>query len=222
MKTSKQFYTKLTAKGLKQRKTALHTASELKYIKKLLNKRQHILDLACGYGRFTIPLARQGYSIEGMDITPSLVKDAKAAAKREHLDIHFRIGDMRRLPYAKDSFDAIICTWNAFSELYKEADQLKAVNEMLRVLKKGGFAFIEMRYARVVPKIHTNKSVGDEAVRSGKRITTGKTAGIGSMPQYVHNKSTIRRIMGKARSRRYIAVIENFGGRERFLLRFWK
>lgn len=222
MKTSKQFYTELTAKGLAERKRTQHTKSELNYLKKILKKQQRILDLACGYGRFTIPLAKQGYSIEGLDITPSLISEARKVAERKRIKLSFKLGDMRKLPYETGSFDAIICMWNAFSELYKEKDQVKAIKEMLRILKKGGFAFIEIRYARVVPKNYTNKAAEDEIYRVEKRVTVGKTSGIESMPQYVHNKNSVRKLMMGVGNPEYTAKIRNFGGRKRFLLQFWK
>jgi ubiquinone/menaquinone biosynthesis C-methylase UbiE len=191
-------------------------------IKKILDRRQHILDLACGYGRLTILLAKQGYHIEGIDITPSLITEARKVAKRERVNTSFKVGDMRKLPYENESFDAIICMWNAFNELYKEKDQLHAIKEMLRVLRKGGFAFIEMRYARIVPRRYINKVAGDEIRKVGRRITVGKTSGIESMPQYVHNKNTVKKLMKKAGNPKYTAKLGNFGGRKRFLLQFWR
>ena len=56
-KTPRDFYTELGAEWLAQRKNKKYTRSELAYISRLLNKGTRVLDLACGYGRFSIPLA---------------------------------------------------------------------------------------------------------------------------------------------------------------------
>src|SRR3989344_9181944 len=113
MKTSKQFYKELGAEELASRKKLEHTNSELTYLKRFLNKKQRILDLACGYGRFTIPLARAGYNIEGLDLSPNLLKKAKNDARKEKLKIKFIEGDMTKLPYADGTFDTVICMWSA-------------------------------------------------------------------------------------------------------------
>jgi len=142
--TSKQFYTRLKPENLASRKKPRHTIRELAFLKRMLRKGDRILDLACGYGRITIPLAKQGYNVEGIDITPVLIRKARATAKREKLDVKFRLGDMRHLPYKNSSFDAIICIWSAFFEMRNIREQRKAVKEMLKALSIGGSAFMDL------------------------------------------------------------------------------
>src|SRR3989344_3681569 len=142
--TPQKFYKNLGAEGLALRKKPEQTKSELNFFKRLLNKRQKILDLACGYGRFTIPLSKAGYNIEGLDLSSNLLEKAREEAKKQNLTIKFIQGDMTKLPYENEIFDAIICMWSAFIELTEGKDQIKALNEMLRVLKNKGFAFIEI------------------------------------------------------------------------------
>jgi len=204
MKSSRQFYTELTPEGLEKRKEKEHTNKEIRYLKRILNKKQRILDLACGYGRFSIRLAKQGYKIEGIDITPSLISKAKKLAKKEKVDINFRVGDMRKLPYKDESFDAVICMWSAFNELHKEKDQEAAVREMLRTLSFNGFAFIEMPH---------HKSKG---------VTTFEIDGVKSMPSYNHNKTTIANLMKRSKIKKFRVYLDDFGGRRRLLLQFWK
>jgi len=144
IKSSPEFYKKLGVNWLVARKEPIHTKKELSYLKKFLRTNQKILDLACGYGRLTIPLTKQGYKIEGLDISKNLLEEAEKRAKKEKLNINFRLGDMRKLPYNTNTFDAIICMWSAFIELPNKKDQIKALKEILRVLNKDGFALLEM------------------------------------------------------------------------------
>lgn len=206
VKTSEQFYKELGAKGLATRKEKTHTKKELAYLKKLLSKNKKILDLACGFGRFTVPLAKQGYNIEGIDISPNLLKEAKKRAKEENLEIKFKLGDMRRLPYKDKSFDTIICMWSAFIELHKNQDQIKAVKEMLRILKKEGFALLEM------PK----------PKRTKKKVIVFEIGGVTATPMFVQNKTTLKDLMKNVYVKKYKIFIDDFGGRERLFLQFWK
>ena len=226
MKTAKQFYTELTPEKLAKRKKEEFTKKELAYIERILNKKMRILDLGCGYGRFTIPLAKRRYNIKGIDITPSFIKKAKSMARKNKVKIEFRTGDMRKLPYKENSFDAIICMWSVFVELTSKSDQLKSIKEMLRVLSDEGFAIIEMPIPiklRTKEKIVEYKSIGDKFVfRKDKRIVTGKIAGIEARPAYAHNKQTLISLMKQAKIKKFRVFIDEFGGRNRLFLKFYK
>jgi ubiquinone/menaquinone biosynthesis C-methylase UbiE len=162
--------------------------------------------LACGYGRFTIPLASQGYNIRGIDISPNLIKEAKLRAKKNNLTIDFKLGDMRKLPYKDKSFDAIICMWSAFSELTKELDQVKSLKEMLRVLNEGGIALLE------IPKPQKKRGVVIVSTID-KELT---------ISMCMHNKTTMTELIKKIRPNKYKIEVVDFGGRDRMIVRFWK
>jgi ubiquinone/menaquinone biosynthesis C-methylase UbiE len=205
-KNPQEFYKKLGVKGLSARKKSIHTKKELYYLKKLLKKDQKILDLACGYGRFTIPLAKQGYNIEGLDISKNLLNEAKKRAKKEKLSIKFKLGDMRKLNYKNNTFDAIICMWSAFIELPNKKDQIKALNEMYRVLNKNGFAFLEMAEQR----------------NAKDKVVVSIINGIDSTPMLDQNKKTMSQLMKKLSPSKYKVFIDSFGDRKRLLVIFWK
>src|SRR3989344_1416584 len=201
-KNSSEFYKKLGVNWLMERKEPIHTKKELSYIKRFLKNNPKILDLACGYGRFTIPLAKEGYNIEGLDISPNLLEEAEKRAKKEKLNIKFRLGDMRKLPYNTNTFNAIICMWSAFIELPNKKDQIKALREMLRVLNKGGFAFLEMR---------EEENLENKAVISIIDDTE-------SMPMYGQNRKTMTQIMKRLNPSKYRVFIDNLGGRDRLVV----
>ena len=226
MKTPKQFYTELTAKGLAKRKEKSMHKAEFSDLKRFLNKKQRILDLGCGYGRFTIPLRRDEYDVKGIDITPALIKEAILKSEKAKMKIDFRIGDMLELPYKKESFDAIICMWSVFMELTKELDQLKAIKEMLRVLSKNGFALIEMpvpyQNKKEVDIIKYEKDNDEIIFKKDSRIVTGKFSGIEIMPSYKHDKKTLSRLMKESKIKKFKIFITKFEGRKRLFLQFWR
>ena len=71
--------------------------SDLQFYKKWLpkNKEAEILELCCGTGRLTIPIAKDGYSICGVDYTPSMLEQAKMKAIEAELVIDFIEADIR-------------------------------------------------------------------------------------------------------------------------------
>ena len=86
MKTSAEFYTEMGIDWLSDRKNSSKTKSELSYLTNIMRSGSKILDLACGYGRFSIPLAEQGYSVYGLDITPNFIERAINEAKKRNLN----------------------------------------------------------------------------------------------------------------------------------------
>ena len=50
---------------------------------------EKVLDLACGYGRHSLELARRGFSVTGVDITPAYIQFAREEARRQGLQAGF-------------------------------------------------------------------------------------------------------------------------------------
>jgi ubiquinone/menaquinone biosynthesis C-methylase UbiE len=220
MRTPTQFYNDLGVSGLANLKSSKRDRMELEDLLKLLNKKQKILDLACGYGRVTIPLAKRGYDIEGLDLVPKFLNEAKRNAKKQKLKINFKLGDMRKLLYKDDSFDVVLCLWTAFNEIIKKSDQVKAIKEMLRVLKKDGFAFMDLP-SHLNQKLAKTQGLGDKYVFK-KDISITWYKGIESTPEYRHNKKTLTNLMKTCKIKKYKISIAKFGDRKRLILKFWK
>jgi len=97
-----------------------------------------ILDVGCGRGRHAISLARHGYHVTGIDLSPRAIEKARQAAESEGLDITFRRGDMRE-PAGNASFDGVVNLFTAFGYFDDEADHLRAMRAMTTALKPGGW-----------------------------------------------------------------------------------
>ena len=93
-----------------------------------------VLDIACGTGNLTIPLARAGAIVTGVDIAPNLLVQAGARAAAEGLSVTFDEGDAEQLPYADASFDVVV---TMFGAMFAPRPELVAA-EFARVLKPGG------------------------------------------------------------------------------------
>jgi SAM-dependent methyltransferase len=93
-----------------------------------------VLDIACGTGNVTLPLARTGAVVTGLDMTPPLLKQARARAVREGLPIRFDEGFAETLPYPDSSFDLLVSMFGIMFSPFPAT----VVSEMARVLRPGG------------------------------------------------------------------------------------
>jgi 2-polyprenyl-3-methyl-5-hydroxy-6-metoxy-1,4-benzoquinol methylase len=85
------------------------TQGECDFIEQEINfdKSRRILDVGCGTGRHTIELTRRGYHVTGIDLSDSMLATARAKASELNLQVDFRQGDARKLPF-KQEFDVVI------------------------------------------------------------------------------------------------------------------
>lgn len=93
-----------------------------------------ILDVGTGTGFFAVLLAQQGHRVEGIDLTPAMLEEARTLAKQRNLDITFREMDAQNLAYPDGTFDVVISrnlTWTL-------PDPQRAYASWFRVLKPGG------------------------------------------------------------------------------------
>ena len=101
------------------------------------NKNACILELCCGTGRLTIPIAEDGYNISGVDYTFSMLEQAKAKASEAGLKIEFIEADIRTLDL-QNKYDLIFIPFNSIHHLYLNEDLFKAFNTVKKHLKTGG------------------------------------------------------------------------------------
>jgi SAM-dependent methyltransferase len=99
-----------------------------------------LLDVPCGYGRHSIPLARAGYRVTGVDSSPTLLAEARRRGGDPAPDLVE--ADYRELPFAEHSFDAAL---NLFTSLGYHGDEedVKALAEIGRVVRPSGRLVIE-------------------------------------------------------------------------------
>jgi D-alanine-D-alanine ligase len=110
-----------------------------------LNPDHVILDLACGQGRHALGLARRGFKqVYGLDRSHFLINRARQANNTENLKVKFREGDARKLPYAADTFDAVLILGNSFGYFESLEDDLKILQEVFRVMKPDGKFLLDL------------------------------------------------------------------------------
>ena len=107
---------------------------------------KRILDLGCGGGRHAILMAQEGFITQATDRSPAGVVETQKRAKEAGLNIKCIESQITKLPYEDRFFDALLC----YGVLcYLERRQLEiTINEIHRILKPGGEAFIMTRSDR--------------------------------------------------------------------------
>ena len=118
--------------------------SDLPFYKKWLpeNKDAKILELCCGTGRLTLPIAKAGYNICGVDYTLSMLEQAKVKASEAGLEINFIEADIRTLNL-QEKFDFIFIPFNSIHHLYRNEDLFNALNGVKNHLKKEGIFLLD-------------------------------------------------------------------------------
>ena len=123
----------------------LNTAlSDLEFYRKWLpqNKNAKILELCCGTGRLTIPIAKDGYNISGVDYTKSMLECAKKKASQAGLKINFIEADIRTLTL-QEKFDLIFLPFNSIHHLYKNEDLFEVLKVVRNHLKEKGLFLLD-------------------------------------------------------------------------------
>jgi ubiquinone/menaquinone biosynthesis C-methylase UbiE len=150
-----------------------------------------VLDVACGTGNLTLPAARAGARVTGVDIATNLLEQGRKRAAAENLDVVFDEGDAEQLPYGNGQFDMVL---TMFGAMFAPRPELVA-SELIRVCRPGGtiamanwtpagfvgqnFA-VTSRHAPPPPGIPAPVLWGDEATvrnrlsRGTSKITTTK------------------------------------------------
>jgi ubiquinone/menaquinone biosynthesis C-methylase UbiE len=113
----------------------------VKFLKQ--KKVKKILDLACGTGRHSLHLAKQGFKVIAVDSSSEALKILKRKIKEQNLiNIYVKKGSLDKIPLKKSSVDAIICT-KALSH-GKLSDIKKYIAEIFRVLKPRGLILVDL------------------------------------------------------------------------------
>jgi len=115
------------------------SAKEVDFIEKALRlpQRSRVLDLCCGYGRHCLELAHRGYLVSGLDLSELFLHMAREEAEAESIRINLVRADMRQIPF-KENFDALINIFTSFGYFEAEEENQAVLEEVARVLRKGG------------------------------------------------------------------------------------
>ena len=121
------------------------TPVEIDRLETLLQLRPpgRILDLPCGQGRHAIEMARRGYEVTGMDISPFLIEIARERAQAAGVQVHWLTGDMRQKIPAVE-FDLILNLFTSFGYFADDDDDQQVLAAAASMLAPGGRFVLEV------------------------------------------------------------------------------
>ncbi len=94
---------------------------------------QRVLDVAAGNFHASMAAARRWCDVTATDVPSDLTKRSRQRIEAESVGVRFADGDAEALPFADQSFDAVISSFGAMFAL----DQERAASEMVRVCRRG-------------------------------------------------------------------------------------
>ncbi|MFN8006348.1 MAG: class I SAM-dependent methyltransferase [Terriglobia bacterium] len=124
--------------------TAEKNRSEVDFIVSALtlSPGARVLDVACGHGRHAIELAKRGYTVVGIDLSPRFIEMAKKAASEKGLsNVDFLTCDMRRFHFATP-FDAAFLYFTSFG-YFSDEENKEVLKQVAQSLVKEGRLLIE-------------------------------------------------------------------------------
>jgi SAM-dependent methyltransferase len=119
-----------------QARRELTLASEKFYIDQARERGGRVLELGCGSGRLTIPIAQRGIDLIGADLSPSMLQSARAKATAAGLQIPFVQADMRQFDLGA-RFSTILIPGNSLLRLLTIEDLKQCFASVRRHLASG-------------------------------------------------------------------------------------
>ena len=129
---------------VRDRSHNLEYLTTMRYIQKFVKPGAKILEIGAATGRYSIALAKMGYNVTAVDLTPKYVEVMKRKA-RKLKNFQCMVADALDLSMFKDKTFDMVLNLGPMYHLFHEKDKKQAVKETLRVAKKGAvcmFAYI--------------------------------------------------------------------------------
>ena len=152
---------------------------DIQFYKEWIHKNQinKVLELCCGTGRITIPLAQAGINIIGLDINEDMISEGKLKAKKENVKVEFIKGDMKNIEI-NEKFQLIFIPFNSIHCLYINDDVIKVLETVSQHLDKNGFLIIDY-FNPNIEYIIKNKDkiikIADYMTADGRHIIINQT-----------------------------------------------
>ncbi len=159
------------------------TLQEVDFIEKEIcgDRRVRVLDVGCGTGRHAIELARRGYQVTGLDLSPSQLKRAREKAREAGVSVEFVRKDARAFDFrGRFGLVTMLCE-GGFSLMETDEMNFRILENCAKSLKKGGM-FILTTLNALYPLVASLKKILNDGAVGTK--TTDITFDIASLREH--------------------------------------
>ncbi|MHA2295021.1 MAG: class I SAM-dependent methyltransferase [Candidatus Hodarchaeales archaeon] len=142
-----------------------------------LDEKSRVLDVGCGPGHAACLIAEQyGSRVMGIDLSENMIAQARKRARKQKLEdkVEFQVANAFQLPFEDDSFDVVIFE----SVLTPIPDEKKMLNELMRVIRPGGFVGANEGIFDVSTPTEVLEQLAQHPSFSGKVITSESLKGM--------------------------------------------
>ena len=113
-----------------------------------------VLDLCCGTGRLTLPLAKAGHKVVAVDSQQDMLNIIQDKMKKENQEVRNNIQivkkDIRKLKLSvHHEFELILLSFNSFVHLLTQEDQLIALRNIRKYMGNKGLFVIDVNFPNV-------------------------------------------------------------------------
>jgi SAM-dependent methyltransferase len=136
----------------------------------ILPRVESACDLCCGTGRTALLLAGEGIRMFGVDLTPSMCRQAREKARAARLPVKIVRADMRdfRLP---QPVDLVLCEFDALNHVESKSDLARVARCVARALRPGGHFYFDVNnrlaFEKVWPSTWFHEGAGFAMVMHG-------------------------------------------------------
>lgn len=106
------------------------------------NVGKRLLDLGCGTGRHAMDMAKRGYEVTAVDLSPEMIRYLKQETEQQQLPIQASVGDLRDLK-VDGTHDVAICFMDTFRFLLTNEDILAHLRAVAQRLVEGGLYLVD-------------------------------------------------------------------------------
>ena len=108
-----------------------------------------VLELGCGTGRVSLPLARAGVRLVGIDRSAPMLDRARRQIRKSsnpqiHKSLRLVRGDIRQLPFEDEAFSMVLAPYGILQSLIRPADLTATLASVARIVAPGGTFGIDL------------------------------------------------------------------------------
>lgn len=116
-----------------------------RFLEQVLQPPGRVLDMGCGTGRLTVPLAGRGFAVTGVDLSEEMLKVAAENLRRSAASADLLKANLVELDCLRDgSFDAAICMFSTLGMIAGAENRQRVLGNAHRLLRPGGLLVLHV------------------------------------------------------------------------------